>query len=1525
MAGPPTKQVTLLFTDIVGSTSLWERDRAAMSSALLGHDRLLEGLIVLHEGTVIKTTGDGFAAAFDRASAALEAGVAIRDVIERMPWSESGELRVRIALHTGDAEFRDDDYFGPTVNRVARLLQTVRGGQIVASGATIELVEHRLPTGVSLRDLGEVRLRDVPEPMRVYMLEGRRGAHPSTRSSGPSDRHATAGHHDAGRPGGDSGQAPATPGDDTLRVYTLGSFRIERGGRQVFPSDRKTLPGLEIFKYLITLESRHVSKERVMDLFLKDSFNPQGTLRTRMLRFREALEPDVPTAESIIDSSDDVLEIRPIRALWVDADEFERLVTRARRADNPDELLEEADRLYRGEYLPDELCEDWSIPRRRYLERLWAELQLELARRRERRGDAHGAQAALERLLAADACDERAARELMLLLARHGGKTSALRVFQRLAEALQAELAAQPSAETLDVHRRIRDGEMPAADDQVGRPHGSARDPAERRAPPAGDAPAAPPLPPAGAPDRRDPPGDRSGSDEDGTPEPGSDELGFEPQYSFPEPELLVGRQRELQAVHRALEQGRTQGRTILIGAPAGTGKSTLAGLLVDQARSMGFLCLAGGSFDQDDPAPYAPIRDALCDYLLEQPPDRLRAELGDLAADLVLIVPMLGDHLGGVVQRASGPPDPGHLRETLHRYLHRLATRRPVVLCLEDLHAADGATLDAVRFLARLARRLHVTLVATYRTEELPADRRLADVLTALERERLADKIVLRAFDRAETLVLISSLLDGAVSEELTDAVFAVTEGNPLFVEQLVLSLREEGRIERRKGIWHQVATDSAPIPPVIRSVIERRLDRLSPYGRELLELAAVMGQTFELRPLVAALGTADDAAVVAVLDQAIRSQLVHETANRYRLGHAMIREALYWGLSGPRRALLHARVGAALERLAGPRAGELAAELAHHFSIAAEVAPTAGKALRYSLEAGRRAALLSAYQSALVQYARACAILEREGEHGDPTTRLDALEGRGNAQRDLAMWLPCIASFRAVLDLTGDPMRRGRAHGAIAYSLQQIGDTDAALAEAEAGLGELEGQGEAPEVVTIRLQSTYLIAFLRFLHGRYGEVLRLGQQMLPVAEKLGQLRPLFWAHSSVAWGFLGLGRIDEAVEHHRHALVAAEREDNKVIVGLAHSNLGNLLYLGGRFAEARQHLDRAIALYQDAGSHLRAVITRQTLGRIWLAEGEPARAREQADVALSVATEGQDRWEAECHDLLGAIQSLHADWDAAERCYRQALDVRERVRDTAGTVESLVGLGLVAQRRGDWARAGELYARAVNAVAELDPSPQEVAARRYLGRLLWLIGDDAAASEQLVRAFALAEGMTGTIEYPPTLLVMAEVRWRAGDLDGAIEAAERGLATAVAVDAMVEARVVLATLLAMARRFDEARSHARDAQVLTADMDAPRLRGLAYLAAGRVAAADDLAAAEEAFSRAVEHFDAARTPYERALTLRDYARALADHSALPERARAALDDAIETFRRLGAHPALARAHAPLNDARSGAELIRP
>jgi class 3 adenylate cyclase len=171
---------TFLFSDIEGSTRLWDQKPDRMQQALAAHDRIVRQAVLARGGIVVKSTGDGVHAAFQRAGDGLRAALDMQLALADPEATNGLALTVRCGLHAGENQRRDNDFYGPEVNRAARVMSVAHGGQTLLSAAVASRVQGDLPEAVALRDLGLVRLRDLSSPERVYQV-----VHPKLRADFP--------------------------------------------------------------------------------------------------------------------------------------------------------------------------------------------------------------------------------------------------------------------------------------------------------------------------------------------------------------------------------------------------------------------------------------------------------------------------------------------------------------------------------------------------------------------------------------------------------------------------------------------------------------------------------------------------------------------------------------------------------------------------------------------------------------------------------------------------------------------------------------------------------------------------------------------------------------------------------------------------------------------------------------------------------------------------------------------------------------------------------------------------------------------------------------------------------------------------------------------------------------------------------------------------------------------------------------------------------------------------------------------
>ncbi|MEK7214474.1 MAG: hypothetical protein AAB289_02610, partial [Chloroflexota bacterium] len=334
--------------------------------------------------------------------------------------------------------------------------------------------------------------------------------------------------------------------------------------------------------------------------------------------------------------------------------------------------------------------------------------------------------------------------------------------------------------------------------------------------------------------------------------------------------------------------------------------------------------------------------------------------------------------------------------------FLRSAGTAQPLLIILEDLHWADRGTLDFLVHLSRNLQGARLLIIGTYRDVEVDRQHPLSGALGELRRIANFGRVPLRGLTADEVHRMLNGLTGQEVRWSLAEAVHRQTEGNPLFIQEVIRYLVEEGHISHEGGRWHR-AGESAPemhIPEGLRDVIGRRLSRLSAECNRLLAVAAVIGRDFTLQALEAVADTPEEALVTA-LEEATRIGIVEEYTRpgsiSYRFTHAFFQQTLYEELSGPRRLRMHQQVARALERIYGRRLEEHAAELAQHYAQSTD-ANDLRKAVVFGELAAKRASGVYAYGEAVRHLEQALEVQEIL-DPDDKARRCDLLLALGEA----------------------------------------------------------------------------------------------------------------------------------------------------------------------------------------------------------------------------------------------------------------------------------------------------------------------------------------------------------------------------------------------------------------------------------------------------------------------------------------------------------------------------------------------
>ena len=624
----------------------------------------------------------------------------------------------------------------------------------------------------------------------------------------------------------------------------------------------------------------------------------------------------------------------------------------------------------------------------------------------------------------------------------------------------------------------------------------------------------------------------------------------------------FVGRVGELAELELAVREA-TAGRStlVLLGGDSGVGKtrivSELEQRLSAEAATAGgdrpaVLFLRGDGVEQtDSELPYAPLLSALRPLVRGRHP-----ALGELTAgsraQLATILPGLDDDGRVRDERSDGS---GQLRlfEAVLELIDLVSEAAPLVLALEDMHWADRSTRTFVAFLARSLRQERVMLLLTYRTDELHRRHPLRPLLSELERLERARRIDLALFDRDELSEALADILGAQPEGPLLERLFARSEGNPLFTEEL-LAAGLDGR---------------GAAPQSLRDAFMARIERLSPDAQRVARAVAV-GRSLDEAALAAVTELGGDALLTALREAVAEQVLVEVKDECFGFRHALLREALIDDLLPGERAQLHLALAGYLESMceAGDeRELERTTTVAGHYASAGDQP----SALRSTVRAAHAAECVLAYGEAADLYENALELWARVDD-AETVAGLDhvALLARGGrahriaGDRDRAEGL--LREALKELGPTRDPARFASLLGSQARTIWSLNRGEEAVAMTERALSILPPD----DPLGVR---PYLLAHLtrtRFLRGRFREAAIDGELALQAAREAGDQSSESEMLNTLGMAQAALGDVDQGLERLRQAVEVARASGDVDNLATAYSNLADTLSMVGRTQDA-------------------------------------------------------------------------------------------------------------------------------------------------------------------------------------------------------------------------------------------------------------------------------------------------------------------------------------------------------------------
>ena len=849
----------------------------------------------------------------------------------------------------------------------------------------------------------------------------------------------------------------------------------------------------------------------------------------------------------------------------------------------------------------------------------------------------------------------------------------------------------------------------------------------------------------------------------------------------------LVGRGAERTALQRLIfDQSDIPGKTILLGGDAGVGKTRLAYALLRDAAESGMTVLFGAAYEQEGQLSYQPFIEAFDHYLAEHP--------AAAQNPITHYIPF-----GGYDEQEHTA-----LFRATATFLANLAQDGPLVLLVDDLHAADETSLHLLHYLARQTRAARVILLATYRTGGMlsPA----CDALfNALYREHLSETVVLAPLMHEDVGRIINHVLGGEASPTLIKAIVELTEGNPFFVQEITRALMKFDQIEMQADQWQLRPDATLHLPAGLRGLIRERVARLGASVEPLLRTAAVIGQQFRYE-LLRDISKLSDDRVLDALDAALDGQLLEEIQTGYRFRHPLIRQALYEGLSHARRAHLHTRVAEVIE--AGRPPDELSAQaetLAYHY----DASDQRERAFPYLIQAAEKAQSVYAFEVAVDYYDRALKLLDTLND--DSAQRWHILEQMGALENTLADSQRSVAHFEEALAMTPTATwqprgtDRARLHRWAANTLVATGDIGAAERHLHTALDLISPDDQLSREYACLM---YALALWHWHRNEFQEAFDVAQRSLSAAEQSGDQTNTARAFEMLALAAHSLGEWQQGLdfeaqrsalagpgldvtglfdmhlclwEYHLYGdkpyaevkqtvettLQQARRMGAVRAIALCQCFGGALEYQAGHWQQAEAALRELIQLYRQIGAAVGEALACQRLGRLQTALGQLNEGMSTLENGVVAAERADLR--AHCLTRLYATMTrnrlIAGDVAAAERTLALGLETSDQ-HGHCSTCDLLLLPAAVSVRivQGDLDAAGVFTRQLEQAAARYGSGLWLAMARQARGEYLAACGDldDALTSYAEAQAGFQAAGYD--YEVARCLLQSAEIRLNRG-----------------------------------------------------------------------------------------------------------------------------------------------------------------
>ncbi len=742
-------------------------------------------------------------------------------------------------------------------------------------------------------------------------------------------------------------------------------------------------------------------------------------------------------------------------------------------------------------------------------------------------------------------------------------------------------------------------------------------------------------------------------------------EVQKEPVLNF---DCFVNRKEELASLKKQFNATlKEKGNLVIISGEAGIGKTRLIEELKRYGRLHKSSFFSAKPFEFGVTPPYHIFFQVIKSYIKEVGREHIqlfRALQPVYKAELVKYIPELISTVSTKEEPSKLSPEYEKMRlfDAIYQIFRVMTSRSPLFIFLDDVQWACEADFELLGYLVRNISDLPVLICCAYRVEEIGEKHPLTQFLRAMSREHRFEKIELQGLGFNDISRLLNMILGSGTPEKIAEMLHRETNGNPFYVEEIIRSFVEDGTVYRDNSRWRFKDVEKIALPSSVEDLLRRRFEGVDQELKDLLTLASVIGNQFQLS-LLQRLTDKNEGYLLDLLDLGIKHLLIEgKPDDSYSFTNILLQRTFYENLSAIKRHKIHLQIAQTLKKLHVDRPTEIYESLAHHYLLAEEWA----FAFDYNLKAAEKLQGLYANQDAIARY-RICLAIMKRNKLSNPEAEKQIHQGLADINYLMGDYQKAIEYYRVLLDRDDLSVEdRSRVLLSLGTVCQKIGDFDNALACYNDGKKLLDETKHKFEIAKLEAASVWI----HIKRGEYEKAFRTADSALDVFKAEESDEDIAALYNSLGTVYLDRGDWDKASQCYHRSLDYREKIGDKYNIAVSLNSLGNVYLRLSEFDKAIEYHTKALKMREKIGDKFGIASSYNNLAIVYDNLGEWDKCVDYHHNSLRISKSLVNPHSvALSYSNLAYIILKMGDFDKSIEYSLQSLDIAKRIGDLSHT----------------------------------------------------------------------------------------------------------------------------------------------------------------------------------------------------------------------------------------------------------------